>query len=88
MDMTARMREEIRSRKAAQAAAGLSVVLAGELRQLSGKFAAAVRSARLHDAGAVRGKAVSYAGRAGAAAARTYDHLAARGRDVMAGKGH
>jgi len=88
MDMATRMRNEIRSRKAAQAAAGLSVVLTGELRQLSGRFAVALRNARLRDAGAVRGKAFSYAERAGAVAARTYDHLAARGRDVMASKGH
>ena len=85
MDMTTRMKSEIRSRKAAQAAAGLTVVITGELRQLSGRLAGAVRGARLTDTGAVRGKAVGYAERAGAVAAKTYEHLAARGRDAMAG---
>lgn len=87
MDMTTRMKSEIRGRKAAQAAAGLTVVITGELRQLSGRLAGAVRGARLTDTGAVRGKAVGYAGRAGAVAAKTYEHLAARGRDAMAGWG-
>jgi hypothetical protein len=81
------MKSEIRTRKAAQAAAGLSVLITGELRQLSGRLAGAVRDARLTDTGAVRGKAVGYAGRAGTVAARTYEHLAARGRDAMAGWG-
>jgi hypothetical protein len=85
MDMATRMKNEIRTRKAAQAAAGLSILVTGELRQLSGRFAGALRGARLTDAGTVRGKAVGYAGRAGAVAARTYDHLAARGRDAMSG---
>jgi len=87
MDMTTRMKSEIRQRKAAQAAAGLSVLITGELRQLSGRLAGAVRGARLTDAGTMRGKAAGYAERAGAVAARTYDHLAARGRDAMAGWG-
>jgi hypothetical protein len=86
MDMATRMKTEIRRRKAAQAAAGLSVLITGELRQLSGRFAGVLRGARLSDAGTVRGKAAGYAERAGAVAARTYDHLAARGRDAMAGK--
>src|SRR5579875_2929781 len=109
MDMTAKMRDEIRRRKAAQAATGLSALLTDELRHLPGRFAEIVRGARQYDAAAVRGKAVGYAGRAkvyarqaknyaghardyagqaGAAAAKTYEHLAARGRDAMAGKGH
>jgi hypothetical protein len=109
MDMTAKMKNEIRSRKAAQAAAGLSVIITDELRHISGRFAGVLRDARHYDAGAVRGKAAGYAGQAasyagrakgyarqargyagqaGAVAARTYEHLAARGRDVMAGKGH
>ena len=87
MDMATRMKTEVRRRKAAQAATGLSVLVTGELRQLSGRFAGVLRGARLSDVGAVRGKAVGYAERAGAVAARTYDHLAARGRDAMAGKG-
>jgi hypothetical protein len=86
-DMTTRMKTEIRQRKAAQAATGLSVLITGELRQLSGRLAGAVRGARLTDPGAVRGKAAGYAERAGAVAARTYEHLAARGRDAMAGWG-
>jgi hypothetical protein len=86
MDIT-RMRNEIRSRKAAQAAAGLSILITGELRHLPGRFAGALRGVRLTDAGTVRGQAAGYAGRAGAVAARTYDHLAARGRDAMAGWG-
>jgi hypothetical protein len=80
------MKSEIRSRKAAQAAAGLSILITGELRELSGRFAVAVRAARLTDVGTVRGKAAGYAERAGAVAARTYEHLAARGRDAMASK--
>jgi hypothetical protein len=87
MDMATRMKTEIQRRKAAQAAAGLSVLITGELRHLPGRFAGALRGARLSDVGAVRGKAVGYAGRAGAVAARTYEHLAARGRDAMASKG-
>lgn len=101
MDMATRMKTEIRRRKAAQAAAGLSVLITGELRQLPGelrqipgelrqlpgRFAGALRGTRLSDVGVVRGKAVGYAERAGAVAARTYEHLAARGRDAMAGKG-
>jgi hypothetical protein len=85
MDLTTRMKNEIRQRKAAQAAAGLSVLITGELRQLSGRLAGAVRDAGLTDSGAVRGKAAGYAERAGTVAARTYEHLAARGRDAMAG---
>ncbi|HLH58154.1 MAG TPA: hypothetical protein VKV33_03280 [Streptosporangiaceae bacterium] len=116
MDMTAKMRDEIRRRKAAQAATGLSALLTDELRHIPGRFAEIVRGARQYDAAAVRGKAVGYAGQAmqyagrakvyarqaknyaghardyagqaGAAAAKTYEHLAARGRDAMAGKGH
>lgn len=87
MDMATRMKTEIRRRKAAQAATGLSVLITGELRQLSGRFAGVLRGRRLSGVGAVRGKAAGYAERAGAVAARTYDHLAARGRDAMAGKG-
>ena len=87
MDMATRMKTEIQRRKAAQAATGLSVLITGELRQLPGRFAGVLRGTRLSDVGAVRGKAMGYAGRAGAVAARTYDHLAARGRDAMAGKG-
>jgi hypothetical protein len=86
MDMLTRMKTEIQRRKAAQAAAGLSVLITGELRQLPGRFAGVLRGTRLSDVGAVRGKAVGYAGRAGAVAAKTYDDLAARGRDAMVGK--
>jgi hypothetical protein len=116
IDMTTKMKNEIRSRKAAQAAAGLSVIITDELRHISGRFAGVLRDARHYDVGTVRGKAAGYAGQAagyagrakvyarqarsyagqargyagqaGAAAARTYEHLAARGRDAMAGKGH
>lgn len=87
MDMATRMKTEVRRRKAAQAATGLSVLITGELRQLSGRFAGVLRGRGLSGVGAVRGKAAGYAERAGAVAARTYDHLAARGRDAMAGKG-
>lgn len=88
MDLTTKMKDEIRRRKAAQAATGLSILIGDELRHISVRFAGALRGARLHDVGAVRGKAVGYAERAGSVAARTYEHLAARGRDAMAAKGH
>ena len=88
MDMATRMRNEIRGHKAAQAAAGLSVLITGELRQLSSRFAGAVRGAHLSDTDAMRSKAAGYAERAGAVAARTYENLAARGREAMADKSH